>query len=159
QGTWQEWNGGNADNRGLAFYGSDLLSAGDQGIFGIDPTNLVLLTPVNQNIPAQAYPSSPVVPIGADVTNPGSGQPQVSNGLRDTEFFRVAYDPTNGGRILGGTQDLGTGIQVSAGSQVWTQLPAGGGDGGWVAVDSQGDHYYFDDANLRYNGTSPSLLL
>jgi autotransporter-associated beta strand protein len=158
QGTWQLWNGGNADNRAIAFDGSDMLLAGDQGIFGIDPKNLVLLTPVNQNLPAQSYSASPVVPLGADVTIAAGDQPQVSDGLRNTELFRVAYDPTNG-RILGGSQDEGSGIQVTSGNQVWIQLPNGGGDGGWVATDGLGDHYYFDNGQLRLNGNAPALKL
>ena len=72
-----------------------------------------------------------------------------------TEFFSIAYDPKNQ-IFLGGTQDNGTPVE-RAGSAVWNDVS--GGDGGNVAVGSDGMHYYFADSTLYRNNDGTPVQL
>jgi hypothetical protein len=142
QEGWTYFHTAGSEIRSLLFYGaSDLLQADDQGIFGIDKANLVTGT--------TDPPGSPWIPLD------GSGN---SGNLRNTEFFRVAYDPVRG-EIFGGTQDVGAPIQTAPGSQVWQALINNSSDGGWVASDPPGDHYFYDNGNLYLDRNNTLTLL
>src|SRR5205085_1454890 len=94
------------------------------------------------------------------------GKQQLENGwdslngdIRDTEFFRVAFDSING-LVFGGAQDNGTSIQSGIGSTQWQPLPGGGGDGGVVAAGNDGTNevnYYFSDSDPLRNGLEMQL--
>jgi hypothetical protein len=105
-----------ADSRGLTFLNSTkLLETDDGGIYGLNGV---------QNVP------------DGGVSNPGwvalNGDLNGLVGIRDTEFFSVAYDPLNG-LILGGAQDNGVALQGAGQSVIWAS--ALGGDGGTVGAD------------------------
>jgi hypothetical protein len=106
------------DSRHLAFLGNGiLLETDDGGIYGL--------------------------PGPRD--NPGTLWTTLSFGLRDTEFFSVAYDAENGD-VLGGTQDNGTVVQPGPNGLFWDPVPKGDGDGGNTAFDdSVGLTYFFRD--------------
>jgi hypothetical protein len=111
-----------SDSRGLAFLNpTTLLEADDGGIYGITDV---------QNIPDGGISAS--TPPGS---NPGwislNGDLNGLFGIRDTEFFSVAYDPLKG-VIIGGSQDNGTELQRQ-GSVIWDSIQ--GSDGGTVAAD------------------------
>jgi hypothetical protein len=119
------------DQRGLAFLNNQsgqpgdniLLQTDDGGIYGL---------------------SNPLNPSNSDVWVALNGS------LRTTEFYRVGYDSVRG-LILGGAQDNGTSIQIVTGNQQWTGID--GGDGGGVATDATGAHYYVTNSNLYRDGT------
>jgi hypothetical protein len=105
-----------ADSRGLTFLNSTtLLETDDGGIYGLSGV---------QNVQE------------GSVSNPGwvslSGDLNGLVGIRDTEFFSVAYDSLNG-LILGGAQDNGVALQGAGQSVIWAS--ALGGDGGNVGAD------------------------
>jgi photosystem II stability/assembly factor-like uncharacterized protein len=54
--------------------------------------------------------------------------------IQTTEFHDVAYDNNSNTVIVGGAQDNGTSVQITAGSITWRLVS--GGDGGDVAVDN-----------------------
>src|SRR5262249_47414662 len=113
-----------ADQRGLAFLNSTtLLETDDGGIYGL---------------------TNPLNPGPNDVWVALNGSLQI------TEFYRVAYDGFHG-FILGGAQDNGTSIQINSGRLQWTGI--GSGDGGGVASDPNGVHYYVVNSQLYRDGT------
>lgn len=67
------------------------------------------------------------------------GWTSLNQTLPITECYSVAAHPTNGGRVLIGTQDNGT-IELAGGS--WTRTF--GGDGGEVVYDPTGAFYYLE---------------
>ena len=108
-----------ADSRALVFAGDGLLVGTDGGIYGM--TNPRLDTELAEH---------------------GDDPPQWSslNGdLSITEFFSVDYDSVND-VIIGGSQDNGTDIQLSDGSQGWVQID--GGDGGDVQFENVGSNAF-----------------
>jgi hypothetical protein len=115
------------DFRSLTFLNSTtLLETDDGGIYGVNnPQN----TP-----PIQFADGESVVQLSAPgwVSLAGGNSSTFSPGIRDTEFFSVAYDPLNG-LILGGNQDNGTALQGPGPSAVWNSIL--GGDGGTSAAD------------------------
>src|SRR5262249_13912677 len=71
----------------------------------------------------------------------------VNGDLRVTEFHSVAYDPVSN-IILGGSQDNGNSEQTTPGSLTWNGFQTGG-DGGYVAVDS--DQTRHPGTSIRYS--------
>jgi outer membrane protein OmpA-like peptidoglycan-associated protein len=116
--------GPHADSRDMAFQGLHLLEADDGGIYRL--------------------------------TNPGQAAriwESLNGDLSLTEFYDVAYQTVDD-LILGGTQDVGTGLQSATGSKTWDALlPA---DGAQVAVD--GTRLYYSAQSFRAFGFAEPLL-
>jgi photosystem II stability/assembly factor-like uncharacterized protein len=89
-----------------------------------------------------------VVIIGNDggvfiSTDAGSNWMERANNLVTTQFYGIAYAPSNPRLLYGGTQDNSNLRQLLPGQTQW--LFVGGGDGGRIAVDPDNpDNFYFN---------------
>jgi hypothetical protein len=114
------------DFRSLTFLNPTMLLATDDGgMYGV-------VVDGDNNQPL-ATDSHGVVQLNSPgwVSLVGSGLSQ-NFGIRDTEFYSVAYDTRNG-IIFGGNQDNGSALQGAGPSLTWASYM--GGDGGTSAVD------------------------
>ncbi|MBS1551300.1 MAG: hypothetical protein JST15_04430 [Bacteroidetes bacterium] len=88
-------------------------------------------------------------------TNKGTNWTNQNTNQSLTQFYRIASDPSNSAKILGGTQDNGT--QMTTGSMNWN-APFGG-DGGEVCFHSQNNSYVLGETqnNNIYRSTNGGL--